>query len=64
MPDINSDVQDLANKICDKLDDFRDAVPNLNGEELIRIADEVDKLNEQLQGLLLPKSETSKAKAS
>jgi len=51
---VNQDIQELADKICDLLDDFRDAVPLGDSQKLVAIADEVDKLNEQLRNLILP----------
>lgn len=50
---IHPDVLQLAQKISDKVEELADAVETLDANNWLNITDEILKLNEQLQSLLV-----------
>lgn len=51
------DVADLAQKICNKVEELADAVETLDGTKWLGITDQILNLNDQLQELLVPAPE-------
>jgi len=53
--ELHPDVLDLVQQISDKVSELVDAVETLDGNKWLHIADEIDKLNSQLQEMLVAK---------
>jgi hypothetical protein len=54
--DINSDVLTLAQKIADKVEDLIEGVETLDGNNWLKHADAIVKLNDQLQNIVFPET--------
>ena len=52
--DIHPDVLKIAQAICDKVHELTLQVETLDANNWLKLADEIDALNSQLQALLIP----------